>query len=92
MFSYKDFGHIARNCPKVCNYCKKGRHITKNCRVQSQNRHSHAFQATIQSFSSSMPPTVSFDFSILIPATVKQMIVSAFTAFNLQDMGTDSIS
>ncbi|KAG6625480.1 hypothetical protein CIPAW_16G100000 [Carya illinoinensis] len=44
-FNCKEFGYIARNCPKkVCNCCKKEGHIIKDCRVRPQNRQSQAFQ------------------------------------------------
>ncbi|KAF5466866.1 hypothetical protein F2P56_016749 [Juglans regia] len=87
-FSCKEFGHIARNCSKkVCNYCKKEGHIIKDCRVRPQNRQSHAFQAAVQSSSSSAPSTVSSDSSVLTPAMVQQMILSAFTALGLQGSG-----
>ncbi|XP_041028457.1 uncharacterized protein LOC121268308 [Juglans microcarpa x Juglans regia] len=86
-FSCKEFGHIAHNCPKkVCNYCKEG-HIIKDCRVRPQNRQSQAFQAAVQPSSSSAPPIVSSDSSILTPTMVQQMIVSAFTALGLQRSG-----
>ncbi|XP_041026943.1 uncharacterized protein LOC121267141 [Juglans microcarpa x Juglans regia] len=76
-FSCKEFGHIARNCPKkVCNYCKKEGHLIKDFQVRPQNRQSQAFQAAVQSSSSSSaPPTVSSDSSVLTPAMVQQMIV-----------------
>jgi hypothetical protein len=33
-FSYKAFGHIARDCPKkFCNYCKKQGHIISVCPI-----------------------------------------------------------
>ncbi|KAF5459651.1 hypothetical protein F2P56_019581 [Juglans regia] len=84
-FNCKEFGHIAPNCPKkVCNYCKKEGHVIKDCRVQPQNRQSQAFQASVQSSSSSAPPTVSFDSSVLTPTMVQQMIMSIFTALGLQ--------
>ncbi|KAF5457778.1 hypothetical protein F2P56_021858 [Juglans regia] len=87
-FSCKEFGHIARNYPKkVCNYCKKEGHLIKDCRVRLQNRQSQAFQAAVQSSSSSALPTVSSDSSALTPAMVQQMIVSAFTALGLQGSG-----
>ncbi|XP_040998129.1 uncharacterized protein LOC121244162 [Juglans microcarpa x Juglans regia] len=63
-FNCKEFGHIARNCPKkVCNYCKKEGHLIKDCCVRPQNRQSQAFQADVQSSSSSAPSTVSSDSS-----------------------------
>ncbi|XP_042966592.1 uncharacterized protein LOC122300179 [Carya illinoinensis] len=70
-FNCKEFGHIARNCPKkVCNYCKKEGHIIKDYRIRPQNRQSQAFQADVQSSaSSSVPSTVSCDSSVLTPAT-----------------------
>ncbi|KAF5451939.1 hypothetical protein F2P56_026993 [Juglans regia] len=88
-FSCKKFGHIARNCSKkVCNYCKKEGHLIKDCRVCPQNCQSQAFQAAVQSpSSSSAPPTVSPDSSVLTPAMVQQMIVSAFTVLGLQGSG-----
>ena len=83
-FSCKEFGHIARNCKKkFCNYCKKAGHLIKDCRVRPQNRQSQAFQASVQA-SPSAPPIVSSDSSVLTPAMVQQMIVSAFTALGLQ--------
>ncbi|KAF5450004.1 hypothetical protein F2P56_030389 [Juglans regia] len=87
-FSCKEFGHIARNySKKVCNYCKKEGHLVKDCRVRPQNRQSQAFQADVQSSPSSAPPTISSDSSVLTPAMVQQMIVSAFTALGLQGSG-----
>ncbi|KAJ0007849.1 hypothetical protein Pint_30131 [Pistacia integerrima] len=38
-FCYKEYGHIAANCPKkYCSYCKKKGHIIKECRIRPQNR------------------------------------------------------
>lgn len=88
-FSYKEYGHIARNCPKkVCNYYKKEGHLIKDYRVQPQNRQSQTFQADVQSSSSDASPLVSIDSFVLIPVIVQHMIVSAFTALGLQ--GTDT--
>ncbi|XP_041014869.1 uncharacterized protein LOC121257743 isoform X2 [Juglans microcarpa x Juglans regia] len=86
-FSCKELGHIARNClKKVCNYCKKEGHIIKDYQVRPQNRQSQDFQAVVQPSSSSAPPIVSSNSSVLTPAMVQQMIVSAFTALGLQDI------
>ena len=38
-FSCKDFGHIARDCPKkFCNYCKKQGHIISACPIQPKSK------------------------------------------------------
>lgn len=90
-FSCKEFGPMARNCPKkLCRYCKKG-HIIKELLVWPQNRPSHAFQAVVQSSSLVALSPVNADSSMLTPARVQQMqqmIISAFFALGLQGKGT----
>ncbi|KAJ0084938.1 hypothetical protein Patl1_30072 [Pistacia atlantica] len=42
-FICKEYGHIATNCTrKFCNYCKKPRHIIKECPTRPQNRQANA--------------------------------------------------
>lgn len=93
-FSCKEFGHITHTYPTiVCKYCKKEGHIIKDCRVRPQHCHSQAFQVAAQSASSSSAqPTVSSNSSVLTPAIVQQMIVFAFTTFNLKGMSPNSTS
>lgn len=84
-FSCKGYGHIARNYPKkVCNYCKKAGYFLKDCRMRPQNRQSQAFQADVQPSSSGSPTSISTDSSVLTPAMVQQMILSAFTALGFR--------
>ncbi|KAJ0075240.1 hypothetical protein Patl1_34523 [Pistacia atlantica] len=53
-FCYKEYGHIAANCPKkYCSYCKKKGHIIKECRIRPQNRQAQAFQTSV-----TIPPVV----------------------------------
>ena len=43
-FSCKDFGHIARDCPKkFCNYCKKQGHIISTCPIRLERKQGTAY-------------------------------------------------
>ena len=76
-FSCKEYGHIATNCTrKFCNYCKKPRHIIKECPTRPQNRQANAYQATVD-FASSATTS---DSSVLTIEKVQHMIISAFSA------------
>ncbi|KAJ0046336.1 hypothetical protein Pint_05309 [Pistacia integerrima] len=83
-FSYKEYGHIATNCTqKFCNYCKKARHIIKECPTRPQNRQANAYQVTVD-FASSTTPSAS---SALTHEKVQQMIIFKFSALGLQGNG-----
>ena len=85
-FSCKDFGHIARDCPKkFCNYCKKQGHIISTCLIQPERKQGTAYHASISASSSTKLPTASLVVPIpvttvfanpntLTPEMVQQMI------------------
>ncbi|XP_042939365.1 uncharacterized protein LOC122274389 [Carya illinoinensis] len=86
-FSCKEYGHIANNCArKSCNYYKKPGHIIKDCLTHPEHRQANAYQATVDSASS----TSVDDSSTLTIEKVQQIILSTFSALGLQ--GNDFIS
>ena len=94
-FSCKDFGHIARDCPKkFCNYCKKQGHIISVCLIRPKRKQGTAYHASTDAFSSvawfatssvvAIPaPTVLANPNTLTLKIVQQMIISAFSIFGL---------
>ena len=94
-FSCKDFGHIARDCPKkFCNYCKKQGYIISACPIHSERKQGTSYHvSTTVSSSAALPaaspvvpvlaPTALANPNTLTPEMVQQMILSAFTAFEL---------
>ncbi|KAJ4705162.1 Retrovirus-related Pol polyprotein from transposon TNT 1-94 [Melia azedarach] len=98
-FCWKEYGHIAANCPKkYCSYCKKKGHIIKECRIRPQNRQAQAFQtsvtvppvatSTAHGFSSSAssdlaPPAATY----CTPKMVQQMLILALSAMGFQGPG-----
>ncbi|KAJ9675925.1 hypothetical protein PVL29_024747 [Vitis rotundifolia] len=101
-FSCKDFGHIARDCPKkFCNYCKKQGHIISACPIQPERKQGTAYHTSIgASSSTALPvassvapiraPTALANPNTLTPEMVQQMIISAFSAFGLSSNHTIS--
>ena len=95
-FSCKDFGHIARDCPKkFCNYCKKQGHIISACPIRPERKQGTAYHASIGASSSTALPTASLVVPIpapialanpntLTPEMVQQMIISAFLLWALR--------
>jgi hypothetical protein len=95
-FCYKEYGHIAANCPKkFCSYCKKKGHIIKECRIRPQNRPAQAFQTSLlvphattsaalvsSSNASSVPASHAPDYCT--PAMVQHILVSALSAMGFQ--------
>ena len=91
-FCYKEYGHIAVNCPKkYCSYCKKKGHIIKECRIRTQNRQAQAFHISIppeatsvaHGASSSATSDISPSATVYCtPKMVQHMSISA-----LSDMG-----
>ena len=93
-FSCKDFGHIARDCPKkFCNYCKKQGHIISACLIWPERKQGTAYHAsTSASSSTALPaassvvpipaPTALANPNTLTPEMVQQMIISDFSAFS----------
>ena len=68
-FSCKDFGHIARDCPKkFCNYCKKQGHIISACPIRPERKQGTAYHASIGASSSTALPTASL--VVPIPAPI----------------------
>ena len=52
-FSCKDFGHIARDCPKkFYNYCKKQGHIISVCPIRPERKQGTAYKASTGASSS----------------------------------------
>ncbi|KAF5451731.1 hypothetical protein F2P56_026811 [Juglans regia] len=50
-YSCKGFGHIATHCPKkFCNYCKKSRHIIKDCPIQPPQKQESAYSTFVKSW------------------------------------------
>ena len=94
-FSCKDFGHIARDCPKkFCNYYKKHSHIISACPIRPGRKQGTSYHASTTAFSSAALPTASpvvplpapttlANPTTLTPEMVQQMILYAFTAFRL---------
>ena len=101
-FSCKDFGHIARDCPKkFCNYCKKQGHIIFVCPIWPERKLGTVYHASISASSSTALPAASSIVPIpiptalanpntLIPKMVQQMIISVFYAFGLSSNHTVS--
>ncbi|KAL6321792.1 hypothetical protein AAG906_035485 [Vitis piasezkii] len=101
-FSCKDFGHVARDCPKkFCNYYKKQGHIISACPIRPKRKQGTAYHASTSASSSTALPAVSS--VVPIPASttlanpntltlemVQQMIISAFSIFGLS--GNHTIS
>ncbi|KAJ9670991.1 hypothetical protein PVL29_027124 [Vitis rotundifolia] len=59
-FSCKDFGHIARDCPKkFCNYCKKQGHIISTCPIQLERKQGTAYHASTSASNSTTLPAAS---------------------------------
>ena len=89
-FSCKDFGHIARDCPKKsCNYCKKQGHIISACPIRPERKQGTAYHAsTTASSYAALPaaspvvplpaPTALANPTTLTPEMVQQMILSTF--------------
>ncbi|KAI4331744.1 hypothetical protein L6164_016702 [Bauhinia variegata] len=88
-YSYKEFGHIARNCgKKFCTYCKQHGHIIKECSIRPENRRAKAFQAVVPDGNvGSTATTTSTNQLVLTPEMVQQMIITAFSTFALQGQG-----
>ena len=101
-FSCKNFGHIARDCPKkFCNYCKKQGHIIFACPIRPEKKQGTAYHASTSASSSAALPTASSVVPILAPTTlanpntltpemVQQMIIFAFSAFG--HLGNHTVS
>ncbi|KAL6315734.1 hypothetical protein AAG906_006596 [Vitis piasezkii] len=70
-FSCKDFGHIARDCPKkFCNYCKKQGHIIFACLIRPERKQGTAYHASIGASSSIALPVASSVVPIPAPTTL----------------------
>ncbi|RVX03762.1 Germanicol synthase [Vitis vinifera] len=101
-FSCKDFGHIARDCPKKsCNYCKKQGHIISVCPIRSERKHNTNYHVSIGASSSAALPAASLIVPIPTPTTlanpntltpemVQQSIIYVFSAFGLSSNHTIS--
>ena len=101
-FSFKDFGHIARDCPKkFCNYCKKQGHIISACPIWPERKQGTAYHAsTVASSSTALlvassvvpipAPTTLANPNTLTPEMVQQMIISVFSVFGLSSNHTIS--
>lgn len=96
-FCYKHYGHYSYNCPrKLCNYCKKDRHIIKECPIRPPKQNATTFTTFVissivvhQNASTIIQQTTPTVFQqnaptavqTLTPEMVQQMIISAFSAF-----------
>ena len=78
-YSCKGFGHIATNCTKkICNYCKKTRHIIIDCSIRPPKKSETAYNASTGPLNDP-----SLGQSSIAPDMVQQMIVSALSALGL---------
>ncbi|KAJ9678122.1 hypothetical protein PVL29_022883 [Vitis rotundifolia] len=101
-FSCKDFGHIARDCPKkFCNYCKKQGHIISACPIRPKRKQGTTYHASTGASSSAAllaaslvvpipTPTALANPNTLTPEMVQQMIIFAFSIFGLSSNHTVS--
>ena len=92
-FSCKDFGHIARDCPKkFCNYCKKQGHIIFVCPIRPKRKQGTPYHTSTSAFSSTALPAASSVVPIPAPTALanpntltlemlQQMIISVFFCF-----------
>ena len=70
-FSCKDFGHIARDCPKkFCNYCKKQSHIIFACPIFPERKQGTSYHASTNASSSVALPTALPVVPLLVPTTL----------------------
>ena len=95
-FSCKDFGHIARDCPKkFCNYCKKQGHIISVCPIRPERKQGTAYHASTSASSSTAlsatssvvpipAPIALANPNTLTPEMVQQMIISTFSTLDSQ--------
>ncbi|KAK9138491.1 hypothetical protein Sjap_009085 [Stephania japonica] len=86
-YSCKEFGHIARNCTKkFCNYCKQQGHIINECPTRPENQKAQAFQAVVSSstVNDGVFTTANANQPTLTPEMVQQMILTTFSALELQ--------
>ncbi|KAF5454951.1 hypothetical protein F2P56_024578 [Juglans regia] len=95
-YSCKKYGHIAPHCPhKLCNYYKQPGHIIKECPIRP-SRSNKAYHAAVTSgvLQSAIPVASAGTSTVALqPPTpfltremMQEMIVSAFSAFGLQDV------
>ena len=70
-FSCKDFGHIARDCPKkFYNYCKKQGHIISACPIRLEKKQGTAYHASTSASSSTALPAASLIVPIPAPTAL----------------------
>ena len=100
-FCYKEYGHIATNCPKkYCSYCMKKCHIIKECHIRPQNRQAQAFHtyvppvATSIAHGSSSSATSDIATSTAVYCTLEmlqQMLISALSTMGFQGKNSTTL-